>query len=193
MDSLLLVALGAFLILGAQWIIRRFWSFTAQAPEDYAQGAPQFDLRTHLNGPILCEGVIYGPLGRVTSRFVGEFDAQWNGNRGLMKERFTYDNGSVQHREWHLALGNDGRIEATAPDVIGTGSGRQTGSAVVLNYRIRLPEESGGHVLDTVDWMYLAPNGAIVNRSQFRKFGIKVAELVATMRPVPQDETRKAA
>jgi hypothetical protein len=31
--------------------------------------------------------------------------------------------------------------------------------------------------------MYLTPNGTIVNRSQFRKFGIKVAELVATMRP----------
>ncbi len=34
------------------------------------------------------------------------------------------------------------------------------------------------------DWMYLADNGTIVNRSQFRKFGFKVAELVATMRPV---------
>jgi len=34
------------------------------------------------------------------------------------------------------------------------------------------------------DWMYLAPNGVVVNRSQFRKFGIKVAELVATMRQV---------
>jgi hypothetical protein len=38
-------------------------------------------------------------------------------------------------------------------------------------------------VLNTVDWMYLTPNGTIMNRSQFRKFGIKVAELVATMRP----------
>ena len=28
-------------------------------------------------------------------------------------------------------------------------------------------------------------HGGIMNRSQFRKFGIKVAELVATMRPVP--------
>lgn len=34
------------------------------------------------------------------------------------------------------------------------------------------------------DWMYLADNETIVNRSQFRKFGFKVAELVATMRPV---------
>ncbi len=52
-----------------------------------------------------------------------------------------------------------------------------------MNYRIKLPEDSGGHVLDTTDWMYLTGNGTIINRSQFRKFGIKVAELVATMRP----------
>ncbi|TVR45575.1 MAG: DUF3833 family protein, partial [Rhodobacteraceae bacterium] len=34
------------------------------------------------------------------------------------------------------------------------------------------------------DWMYLVDDKTIVNRSQFRKFGIKVAELVATMRRV---------
>ena len=99
-----------------------------------------------------------------------------------MKERFEYDTGNVQHREWNLTLGNDGRIKATAPDVVGEGEGTQSGPTVQLKYRIKLPEESGGHVLNTTDWMYLAPNGTIVNRSQFRKFGIKVAELVATMR-----------
>jgi hypothetical protein len=54
---------------------------------------------------------------------------------------------------------------------------------VQLSYRIRLPADAGGHVLDTTDWMYLVDNGTIINRSQFRKFGITVAELVATMRP----------
>jgi hypothetical protein len=39
--------------------------------------------------------------------------------------------------------------------------------------------------------MYLMQNGTIINRSQFRKFGIKVAELVATMRPIEVDAVRK--
>jgi hypothetical protein len=46
-----------------------------------------------------------------------------------------------------------------------------------------LTKDAGGHALNVVDWMYLMENGVIINRSQFRKFGIKVAELVATMRP----------
>jgi hypothetical protein len=161
----------------------RFASFSAQSPADYEVGQPRFDIRERLNGPILCEGIIFGPTGRVTSRFVADFEASWQGNVGTMTEVFHYDSGTVQHRKWTLTLGNDGSIRAEAADVVGVGTGQQSGSAVQLNYRIRLPKDSGGHVLDTVDWMYLAPNGVIMNRSQFRKFGIKVAELVATMRP----------
>ena len=192
MDVVLLLLIGAALAFGALYIKHRYWSFTAQMPSDYDGAKVNFDLRTHLNGPIQCEGIIYGPLGRVTSRFVGHFEASWTGNVGVMTETFTYEDGSKQERFWNLRLGNDGRIVATAPDVIGEGQGHQMGSAVQLKYRIRLPEDAGGHVLDTVDWMYLAPNGTIVNRSQFRKFGIKVAELVATMRPATQSD-RSAA
>ncbi len=154
----------------------------AQRPADYTHGSQIFDLPRHLNGAMLCEGVIYGPTGRVTSRFVGDFDVRWQGNTGVMSERFLYDSGEVQHREWQLVLAEGGRISATAADLVGTCEGLQSGSAVQLRYRVRLPADAGGHIMSTTDWMYLAPNGTIVNRSQFRKYGITVAELVATMR-----------
>ncbi|MEL6914905.1 MAG: DUF3833 domain-containing protein [Pseudomonadota bacterium] len=181
--EIIYVLAGAALVVGASLLVASRWSFKSQKPQDYATKGPQFDIRQHLQGPILCEGVIYGPTGRVTSRFVADFDAHWEGNTGVMKETFRYDSGEVQDREWRLTLGNDGSIKADADDLVGQGSGRQEGNAVQLNYNIRLPEKSGGHVLSTTDWMYLVENGTIMNRSQFRKFGIKVAELVATMRP----------
>lgn len=188
MASFILILLGGTIVLLLSILCARLWSFTAQVSKDYMADGAQIDLRTHLNGPIACEGVIFGPFGRVTSRFVGEFEARWDGNVGVMTEIFRYDSGATQQREWHLAVGNDGRIQATAPDVIGTGIGMQLGSAVRLEYRLKLPDESGGYVLDANDWMYLVPGGAIVNRSQFRKFGIKVAELVATMRPIRDND-----
>ncbi|ETW10925.1 hypothetical protein ATO8_19654 [Roseivivax marinus] len=176
------LAVALAVILGFVLLRDRMASFAAQRPKDYADMEPEFDLRTHLSGPILCEGVVYGPLGRVSSRFVGDFNVTWDGDRGVMEETFTYDSGEVQRRAWHLKLKDSGEIEAHAKDVIGTGHGWQSGPSVMLRYRIRLEEDAGGHVLDAIDWMYLAPNGTIVNRSQFRKFGLKVAELVATMR-----------
>ncbi|ANB33009.1 DUF3833 family protein [Rhodovulum sulfidophilum] len=161
----------------------RYLGFPAQKPADYSGQGPEFDLRRHLDGPILCEGVVYGPTGRVVSRFTGDFLAQWEGNSGTMTEEFRYDSGATQSRRWSFKLANDGSIAADAPDLVGSGHGMQQGSGVNLRYRIRLPEDSGGHVLAVTDWMYLMENGAIINRSQFRKFGFLVAELVATMRP----------
>lgn len=183
MTPLVAFVLGAMVMVAAWVVLGRWVGFAAQRSTDYAAKTPAFDIRRALNGPILCEGAIYGPLGRVESRFVAQMNAAWDGNRCRMTEDFTYDSGMVQTRVWTLRLDQDGTIHAEAPDLIGTGAGQQMGSAVQLRYRIRLPAEAGGHVLSVIDWMYLAPNGTIINRSQFRKFGIKVAELVATMRP----------
>lgn len=178
----LLAGFVAALFVVALWT--RAFTFRAQTPADYTGKGPDFDIRQVLNGPLLCEGVIYGPTGRVTSRFVADMHATWEGNVGRMTEHFRYDSGATQDREWTLTIGNDGAIRAEAPDLVGAGKGMQSGPGVMLNYRIKLPADSGGHELDTTDWMYLVENGSIINRSQFRKFGVKVAELVATMRRV---------
>ncbi len=182
MEPLLYVLLGGLLTLGGFFLKWSLFGFSAQKPSDYAHGAPILDLRKHLKGEILCDGVIFGPTGRVTSRFEAQFSVRWDGNVALLSERFQYDSGEVEQRDWQLTLGEDGRVEATASDVVGTGIGRLSGPALQLRYRIKLPERAGGHVLSACDWMYLTPSGTIVNRSQFRKYGIKVAELVATMR-----------
>lgn len=182
MSPLFWLICGMVLSLGLAILSMRFIGFRTQTPTDFVGKGPQFDLRKHLTGPILCEGVIYGPTGRVTSRFVADMEATWNGNHGVMTEQFHYDSGAVQNREWTLVLGNDGSIKATAPDVVGEGRGQAEGPAVQMEYRIRMDASAGGHVLDVTDWMYLSENGTIMNRSQFRKFGFKVAELVATMR-----------
>lgn len=184
MEPVLWMLFGALVMLGLVLLRARLAGFAAQRPEDYAATGPMLDLREYLRGPIRCEGVIHGPLGRVASRFDADFEAEWQGNRGVMREHFRYDSGLRQEREWRLSLGNDGTIRAEADDLVGPGTGRQSGATAQLSYRIRLPREAGGHVLSVTDWMYLTPGGVIVNRSQFRKFGIKVAELVATMRRV---------
>ena len=192
MTPILSALLGGVIVITLMALRSRYASFQAQTPADYAGLGPQFDLRQHLSGPIQCEGMIYGPTGRVASRFVADMEGTWNGNIGTLSEVFRYDSGTVQHRAWTLALGNSDDITATAADVVGLGSGRVEGPGVMLRYRIRLTPEAGGHVLDVTDWMYLMDNSTIMNRSQFRKFGIKVAELVATMRRVPSLEMTPA-
>jgi len=165
-----------------------FLSFRSQNPADYANTGPQFILKEHLNGRILSEGLIYGPKGRMTNSFVAEMVGVWDGDTGTLTEEFTYSNGTTQSRKWYLTIGPDNTFTAKADDIVGVGRGVVSGSTVMLQYKIVLPEESGGHTLNVTDWMYLTENGAILNKSELRKFGIKVAELIATMRPHPADQ-----
>ena len=185
-DSIIFFMLGVGAVFLALILLRRFTGFASQRETDYAGGAPQFDLKEHLSGKMICEGVIFGPLGGMTSSFVADFDARWINNVGTIKEVFTYSDGSVQERAWTITLGDRGHFTATADDVPGVAQGHQAGPVVLFRYLIRMPESAGGYVLNAFDCMYLTSNGTIVNRSQFRKFGIKVAELVATIRKEDQ-------
>ncbi|GAA6198626.1 DUF3833 domain-containing protein [Pseudophaeobacter sp.] len=159
------------------------FSFRFQSPQDYAGTGPQFDLKTHLSGEILSEGLIFGPNGKMTNSFVAKMVGTWDGDTGTLSEEFTYSNGKTQSRKWYLTLGPNNTFTATADDLVGEAQGVVSGSTVRLRYEIILPEDSGGHTLQATDWMYLTADGAIMNKSEMRKFGLKVAELVATMRP----------
>ena len=180
-----LVAAILFAIVALGAARSYFFSFRAQSPSDYAQTGPQFVLKTHLSGDMLSEGLIYGPNGRVTNSFVAKMVGEWQGNTGTLTEEFTYSNGKTQSRKWFLTLGPDNTFTATAEDIVGEARGVVSGSTVKMEYQIILPEASGGHSLNVTDWLYLTENGVIMNKSELRKFGLKVAELVATMRPDP--------
>lgn len=160
-----------------------FLSFRAQSPADYTGTTPAFDMKTHLSGPILSEGLVYGPTGKMTNSFVAKMEGDWNGDTGTLREEFTYSNGSTQSRLWTLKLGADNSFTATADDIIGEARGTVSGSTITMKYTIVLPEAAGGHRLNVTDWLYLTEDGVIMNRAELRKFGVKVAELVATMRP----------
>lgn len=180
-----IATLMLLLVLAAVFAKNRFFSFRAQSPQDYAGVGPEFSLTRHLSGPILSEGLVFGPSGRVTNSFVAEMNGQWDGNTGTLTEHFVYSNGQVRDRKWFLTIGNDNTFTATADDIVGAAKGIVSGSTVQMTYDIILPKDAGGHRLKATDWLYLTENGVILNRSELRKFGFKVAELVATMRPAP--------
>lgn len=174
----------ALLALGLVLAQRLFFDFMAQQPSDYAGTGPAFDLRTSLDGPLVSHGVIFGPRGRMVSRFTADMEGRWDATGGRLSEAFRYDSGRTQQREWQITPGADGRFTATAADVIGTAEGQVSGATAMMTYRLRLPDEAGGWELDVTDWLYRGEDGVIVNRSQFRRFGVYLGELVGTIRPV---------
>ena len=115
----------ALLVLGlvCALVLPRVTGFRTQHPSHYASLGPKFDPRIHLAGAILCEGIIYGPLGRVTSRFVAQMHGTWAGDKCRLAEAFVYDSGVHQNRAWDLTLQGDGSLQAKAEDLVGAGIG----------------------------------------------------------------------
>lgn len=180
-----IVLILALLTLGLVLAQRLFLGFMSQRPDDYADTGPAFDVQTHLAGPLVASGVIYGPTGRVATRFVADMEGQWDATGGTLSESFRYASGGAQQRVWRLTVPEaGGRFTATADDVVGPGGGNVSGATAILRYRLRLPEAAGGWQVDVTDWLYLGEDGVIMNRAQFRRFGILVGELVGTIRPV---------
>lgn len=179
-----MIATYLLLAMIALLAVHHFWlSFAAQRPRAYAALEPAFDIREHMAGALQSEGVIFGPGGKIAGRFEAQMHGAWDGQSGTLSESFLYASGARQDRKWQLSMGENGAFTATADDIIGTAKGQQSGATVRMRYRIRLAKDAGGYVLNVTDWLYLMENGVIMNKSEMRKFGIKVAELVATMRP----------
>lgn len=174
------VIFGVLLVFAV--IRSRFMGFRGQRPGEYAGLGPELDLSLHLGGSNVCEGVIFGPTGRMTSRFRASMTGRWTGQEGTLEVDFQYDGGGTQKRVWHISVTGYDRVVARADDVQGEGHGRVVGPTAQLSYTIVLPDDAGGYVLSVTDWMYLTEAGTILNRSQFRKGGLLVAELMATIR-----------
>jgi len=189
MSAIAMFLLGVLVTLGGVRLWDAVWGFRAQKLDDYAieatDASPPPDINALLGRRFEAHGLIFDYTGRARSRFFAEIEGAFDGADGTLKERFRYASGETDRREWTIRLGPDGRrFEATAPDVVGVAEGELKGDAIRMTYRLQLPERAGGHVLDVVDWLYLMNDGAVVNRSEMRKFGFKAAELIAVFQPV---------
>ena len=170
------------LILLISFIKINLFSFKNQKISQFKSDSKIFDIRKVLEGNLVAEGMVYGISGRLSSTFTAQFSGDWANNEGSFIENFQFSTGKNQIRKWNLIIDSNGKIIGTADDIIGKAVGQQYGSAVMLSYKLKLSEDLGGHVIKVIDWMHLLENDTIFNRSEFRKFGFKVGELVATFR-----------
>lgn len=143
----------------------------------YAQERPALDLARFFNGKVIAHGIFQDRSGQVVRRFTVDMDGRWEGNQGVLDERFTYSDGKTERRVWRLTKTDDGRYTGTADDVAGTASGRTSGNAFQWAYTLRLPVDGKVYEVQFDDWMYLVDERVMLNRATMSKFGIRLGEV----------------
>jgi hypothetical protein len=175
-------ALQALLLAGLVWGLS---GCASQRLEGYAQDTPALDLSRYFNGRLQAHGIFQDRSGQVQRRFTVDMVGTWQGNQGVLDERFLYADGSQERRVWRLTKGADGRYTGEADDVVGQAEGRVVGNVLHWRYRLRLPVDGKVYEVDFDDWMYLVDERVMLNRATMSKFGIRLGEVTLSFTKLP--------
>ena len=144
---------------------------------DYKETNPKFDIESYFSGELIGYGMVQDYSSKVTRRFCVELNGKWNNNQGELAEVFYFNDGEVSYRTWQLTKLPMGEYTGTAQDVVGTASGKQSGSAFHWQYQLLVPIDDDTYQFFMDDWLYQVDEYRAFNRTTMNKLGIKVAEI----------------
>ncbi|GIU47837.1 MULTISPECIES: DUF3833 domain-containing protein [Shewanella] len=173
--SYCLVALAALTLM----------SCSSASIEDYDKTTPILNLQTFFDGNLTAAGIVQDYSGTVTRKFTVTMEASWQGNKGIIDERFIYDDGEKQTRIWHITDLGDGKYEGTANDITGIATGEAKGSALRWAYEMNLVVDDSEYEVYFDDWMFLVDDNTIINKSDIIKFGVTVAQVTLVIQKQP--------
>ena len=152
-------------------------SCAGPTPADYTAEKPVLDLKIYFNGEITAHGLFTDRAGKVVRRFTVAMTCSWQGDDGVLDERFTYNDGEKQQRIWRLKKLPNGQYTGTANDVVGTAQGQSAGNAFQWGYTLNLPVDGKTYEVQFDDWMYLMDAHVMLNKAVMSKFGVRLGDV----------------
>jgi len=146
-------------------------------PEDFKDKKPRLIIEDYMSGNVKAWGILQNRSGKVTRQFSATLSGKWDGKQLILNEKFNWDDGEVQDRQWQINKIDEHHYEGTAEDVIGTAKGFSYGPAFKFEYVLLVPFKGRDIKITFDDWIFMQDEKVAINRAKMTKFGIKVAEL----------------
>ena len=167
----------SILLIISTFLITSCSNNSAMKPEDFKNKEPRLIIEEYLSGDVKAWGVLQNRSGKVTRQFSANLNGTWDGKQLILKERFNWDDGEIQDREWTINKIDDHNYEGTAGDVVGKAKGFSYGPAFKFEYVLLVPIKGKEIKIKFDDWIFMQDEKVAINRAVMTKFGIKVAEL----------------
>ncbi len=147
-------------------------------PEHFAGTRPEFDPIKYFTGHTHSWGVFENRAGNPSKSFTTDCVGRTDGDMLRLDQTFVYEDGSRQERHWRIRRVDAHRYEATANDVVGSGTGEAYGNAFHWEYTVALKPGNPLFNVRLRQWMYLQPDGrTVLNRGSVNSFGFEVAQV----------------
>tara|TARA_B100000929_G_scaffold277246_1_gene252544 strand:- start:1880 stop:2428 length:549 start_codon:yes stop_codon:yes gene_type:complete len=152
--------------------------------EEYANTTPRLDIAEYFTGQTRAWGMVQDYSGEVQRRFTVDITGTFEGDTLTLDESFVFADGETDQRVWEFERVDEHHWVGTANDVDGQVDARQYGHAFHMRYPLDI--DVGGRTLSFTmdDWMYLQPDGRLINRTAMRKFGLTLGEITLVFEQV---------
>ena len=79
-------------------------------PTDFKDQKPRLIIEEYLSGNIKAWGILQNRSGKVTRQFSADLNGQWDGKQLILDEKFNWNDGEVQTRQWKINKINDIKV-----------------------------------------------------------------------------------
>ena len=152
--------------------------------DDFKGAEPTFTLEDYFAGESRAWGIFEDRFGNLRRQFTVEISGEWDAQTRTLTlvEDFGYRDGETERRVWTLEKIGDNRYRGTAPGVVGTAQGEIAGNAFHWTYTYDLPIGDSTWRVDFDDWMFLQPDGMVINRAVVSKWGLEIGRATIVFR-----------
>ena len=146
-------------------------------PSDFKDQKPRLIIEDFLSGNVKAWGVLENRSGKVIRQFSADLNGKWDGKQLILDEKFNWNDGEIQKRQWKINKIDEHNYEGTAGDVVGKAKGYSYGPAFKFEYVLLVPVKGKKIKISFDDWIFKQNESVAINRATMKKFGFKVAEL----------------
>jgi Protein of unknown function (DUF3833) len=166
---------------------------SSMKPEDFAGKQPRFVIEDYFTGKTKAWGIFEDRFGNLKREFVVDITGSWDGKQLILDERFLYSDGEKETRVWTISKQDENNYTGTAGGVIGIAKGKSFGNALNWAYDFDLKVGDGTLRVHFNDWMYLQPDGMMLNKAEVSKFGVHLGIVTLAFRQVGKEAQASAA
>ena len=144
---------------------------------DVSQSSPKLVLEKYFLGKTYASGIFEDRFGNVRRQFTVDIEGSFDQNVLYLVEDFVFNDGERETREWIIKRSGKDTYEGRADDVIGVAKGLSLGNTLNWRYDMRLKVGGSSVKVHFNDWMFLQPNGVLINKATVSKLGVEIGRV----------------
>ncbi|MGO1120704.1 DUF3833 domain-containing protein [Rhodovibrionaceae bacterium A322] len=142
--------------------------------QDFETQQPRLVLEEYFEGRTVAYGLFEDRFGNVRNQFSVIIDGTWDGKVLSLDENFSYFDGETEYRRWEIEKLAENKYVGTTENIIGEAYGETAGNSFNWKYKFKLKVGDGIWNVRFDDWMFLQPDGVLLNKATVYRWGFKV-------------------